>query len=226
MTRVLADPPSRTGGILTKREFDAALRVLAALRRPQPAMVVMSWDNDMQDILGGLQRARYVETRPAYGGSAPRKASASFRPDILATTELGSEYLDSIQKAQKTAGARHHATKRRKTPQQLDREIAQSLSSSGQPQLAGLFADPAATKVFAREMRHEIQKQQASREHAAHRVARPFTVKRVEQVGDRRVRSIVGNYATESEARSRANQLGGWVETRDGRVVYGIAKEP
>ena len=222
-TRLLPDPPSRTGGILTRRQLNAALRVLEALRRPQPASVVLSWDNDMQDTLGGLQRARYVETRPAYGGRAPRKLSASFRPDILATTELGSEYLDSIQKAQQ--GQPHHATKKRKTAQ-LDREIAQSLAAQGQPQLATLFADPAATKVFAREMRHEIQKQQASREHTAHRTARPFTVKRVEQVGDRRVRSIVGNYATESEARSRAGQLGGWVETRDGRVVYGTAEEP
>ena len=127
MTRVLADPPSRTGGILTKRELDAALRVLSALRRPQPASAVMVWDNDMQDMLGGLQRARYVETRPAYGGLPPRKASAPFRPDILATTDLGSEYLDSIHKTQKTSpGQRHHATKKRKTghrktAQQLDR---------------------------------------------------------------------------------------------------------
>lgn len=222
MTRVLADPPSRTGGILTKRELDAALRVLSALRRPQPASVVMSWDNDMQDMLGGLQRARYVETRPAYGGLPPRKASAPFRPDVLATTDLGSEYLDAISETQKTSpGQRHHATKKRKTGQQLDREIAQSLAAQGQPQLATLFADPAATKVFAREVRHEIQKQQASQRTATALAARPFSVKRLE--GGRR--ELLGRYATDGEARAQADKIGGWVE-HGGRVVYGTAKEP
>ena len=216
MARVLADPPSRSGHILTQRELEAALRVLSALRRPQAASVIMSWDNDMQDMLGGLQRSRYVETRPAYGGRAPRKSTAPFRPDILATTDLGIEYLDSIQKSQKTAGARHHATKRRKTPQQLNREIAQSLASGGQPQLAGLFADPAATKVFAREMRHEIQKKQASQKTATALAARPFTVKRLE--GGRR--ELFGRYATEAEARAAADKQRGWVE-HGGRVVYG-----
>jgi hypothetical protein len=116
----------------------------------------MSWDNDMQDMLRGLQRAHYVEMRPAYGGQGPKKSSAQFRPHILATTALGSQYLDSIVKA---SGVSHA---RRKTPGQLKREIAQSLASSSQPQLADLFADPAATKVFVKEARHEIQKQRTS----------------------------------------------------------------
>ena len=130
-TRLLPDPPSRTGGILAKRELDAALRVLETLRRPQPAMVVMSWDSDMQDALGGLQRARYVETRAAYGGRVPRKSSASFKPDVLATTPLGSEYLDSIKAAPRTQ-SRQHATMKRSTTKKsrarLDREIAEALT--------------------------------------------------------------------------------------------------
>lgn len=123
MTRLLPDPPSRSGRMLTKSELDAALRVLAALRRPQPASILMSWDNDMQDALSGLQRARYVETRPAYEGRMP-KATASFRPDMLATTDLGGEYLDSIKKS----GGASHATRKRKTDKQLDREIAEALA--------------------------------------------------------------------------------------------------
>ena len=75
-------------------------------------------------------------------------------------------------------------------------------------------------------MRHEIQKKQLAEVNAAQRVARPFTVKRFEQVGDRRIRAVVSNLPTEAEARARADQVGGWVETRDGRVVYGRAEEP
>jgi hypothetical protein len=113
-----------------------------------------------------------------------------------------------------------------KSPRQLDSEIAASLHDRGQPGLAAMFADPEARRVFAREMRHEIQTKQAAQQIAAHRVARPFTVKSVEQIGGRRVRSIVGNYVTEADARKRADQVSGWVETRDGRVVYGRAEEP
>lgn len=114
MARLLPDPPSRSGAILTRRELDASLRVLEAIRRPHSASVTLSWDNDMQDALGGLQRARYVETQAASGGRAPRKASSPFRFDKLAATELGIEYLDSI-KALQREGSRHHATKKRKT---------------------------------------------------------------------------------------------------------------
>ena len=212
MARFLADPPSRSGGILTKRELDAVLRVLAALRRPTPASIVMDWDNDMQDILAGLKRARYVEVSPAYGGRAPTKSTASFRPDMLVTTDLGSEYLDSIKKSDGAS----HATRKRKSDKQLDADIAQNLSASGQPQLADLFANPAATKVFAKEMRHELQKKQTSEKTAAALAARPFTVKRMED-GRRELR---GRYATESEARISADRVGGWIE-HDGRVVYG-----
>lgn len=221
MTRVLADPPSRSGGILTKRELDAALRVLSALRRPQAATVVLSWDNDMQDMLGGLQRARYVETRPAYGGRSPRKSTAPFRPDMLATTDLGSDYLDSIQRAQKESGGRHHATKRKRaSPRQLDREIAQSLAAGGQPQLAGLFSDPEASKVFAREMRHELQKKQLSEKTRAAVAARPYVVKHLEGGG----RRLFGRYPTLEDAKVAADKTGGWVELKD-RVVYGTAGE-
>jgi hypothetical protein len=125
MARLLPDPPSRTGGILTKRELDAALRVLSALRQPQPATVMLSWDNDMQDILQGLGRARYVETLPAYGGHKP-KSSAPFKPDVMKTTPLGLEYLESIQTVQSARPPHHHATK--KSPAQLDREIATALA--------------------------------------------------------------------------------------------------
>ena len=213
MMRVLADPPSRSGHILTKRELDAALRVLSALRRPQPASVVLSWDNDMQDMLAGLERARYVETRPAYGDQGPRKSTARFRPDILATTELGGEYLDSISKS----GNRAHA-RIRKTPRELDREIAQSLATSGQPKLADLFADPDATRAFAREMRHELQRKQASEKTAVAIAARPFMVKHLE---DGR-RALFGRYPDEGEARAAADRVQGWVEY-EGRVVYGSA---
>lgn len=120
MARLLSDPPSRTGGILTQRELDAALRVLSTLRRPQFATVVLSWDNDMQDTLRGLERMRYVETLPAYGGHTP-KSTAPFKPDTLKTTPLGLEYLESIQAAPRNPPARHHATK--KAPAQLQREI-------------------------------------------------------------------------------------------------------
>ena len=129
MARLLPDPPSRSGAILTRRELDASLRVLEALRRPQSSSVTLSWDNDMQDALGGLQRARYVETQAAYGGRAPQKASTPFRFDKLAATDLGIEYLDSIKASQRESG-RHHATKimPAKSPAQLDREIAQVLA--------------------------------------------------------------------------------------------------
>lgn len=109
---------------------------------------------------------------------------------------------------------------KKKTSTQLDREIAQSLASRGQPQLAALFADPAATKVFAREMRHEILKAQAAQKTAAGLAARPFTVKRLE--GGRR--ELVGRYATEAEGRAAADKVGGWIE-HGGRVVYGTAEE-
>jgi hypothetical protein len=114
------------------------------------------------------------------------------------------------------ADLRHHATKKRKTPKQLDREIAQSLASSGQPKLADLFADPAATKTFAREMRHEIQKKQTSQKTAAALAARPYTVKRLE---DGR-RALFGRYATEAEARAVADKQRGWVE-HGSEVIYG-----
>lgn len=114
--------------------------------------------------------------------------------------------------------------KKAKSARQLDREIAASLSTQGQPSLAAMFADPKARSLFAQEMRHELQKQKTTRATASALTARPFTVKRFEQSGDRRIRDIVGRYATEAEARTRADAIGGWVE-HDGRVVYGVAEE-
>jgi len=136
MRRVLADPPSRSGRILMKREMDAALRVLDSVSKPSSA-----------------DHARI-----------------------------------------------------RKTPRQLDREIAQSLTTSGQPQLADLFADPAATRAFAREMRHELQKKQTSERTAVALASGPFTVKRLE---DGR-RTFFGRYADEGEARTTADRVHGW----------------
>lgn len=150
MARFLSDPPSRSGAILTRRELDASLRVLEALRRPQSSSVTLSWDNDMQDALGGLQRARYVETR---GGHAPRKASAPFRFDKIAATELGLEYLDSIKASQ---GARHHATKqreRKKSPAQLDREITASLGRTSRSSPATQARTPYRIKLTPSELR-------------------------------------------------------------------------
>lgn len=77
----------------------------------------MAWDDVMQDILSDLQSAHYVGTQSAYGGRPPRKASVPFHPDVLATTVLGGECLDLIERS----GA--HATKNRKTACQPDNEI-------------------------------------------------------------------------------------------------------
>lgn len=109
----------------------------------------------------------------------------------------------------------------RASPRQLDRDIASSFAASGQPQLAAMFADPAARAVFASEMRHEIQKKQASQKTAAALAARPYVVKHLE--GGRR--ALFGRYATEAEARAAADAHHGWVE-HGGRVVHGTAKEP
>lgn len=109
---------------------------------------------------------------------------------------------------------------RKKTPKQLDREIASSLAARGQPQLASLFQDPR----FAKEMRHELQTRRAAQVTAAARAARPYTVKHLEPHGDRRVRALWGSYATEPEARAQADARDGWVEYQ-GRVIYGVAKE-
>ncbi|HSX22545.1 MAG TPA: hypothetical protein VLE97_07215 [Gaiellaceae bacterium] len=118
-------------------------------------------------------------------------------------------------------GGHGHAAKKRggkKSPGQLDREIAQSLASGGQPQLAELFGSPEGRRTFAREMCHEIQKQQTSQKTAVGLAARPFTVKHTE--GNRR--ALFGRYATEGEARAQADRIGGWIE-HEGRVVYGQA---
>lgn len=100
---------------------------------------------------------------------------------------------------------------RKKTPKQLDREIASSLRASGQPALADLFASP----VFAREMRHELQTRRTSAVHAAALAERPFTVKKTGE-------GLVGNYKTEADAIEKARTIGGWVEERaSGKIIWG-----
>ena len=171
--------------------------------------------------------------------SGERRLSASDRERIQKLIDRAQKASDRLASAtadvvnlRRLIGAEptgsHHAKK--KTPRQLDADIAQSLTTSGEPQLAELFADPEARKTFAREMRLELQKKQLVQETKAAFEARPFTVKHMELMTvldddsrpvERKVRSLVGNFKTEADARARADQLGGWVETRDGRVVYG-----
>jgi hypothetical protein len=121
---------------------------------------------------------------------------------------------------------RSSAPPAKSTPSQLNRDIANALIEQKKPQLAALFADPQARKTFAREMRHELQKQEVARVNAEARAAKPFTVKRLDLINDRQFRDLVGNYATLEEASGRADQVGGWVETREGRVVYGHTRAP
>jgi len=92
----------------------------------------------------------------------------------------------------------------KKSGRQLEREIAASLSAGGQPQLASMFSDPEARKVFAREMRHELQKKQTSQKTAAALAERPYVVK--ESSG-----ALFGRYKTEAEARVAADRIGGTV---------------
>jgi hypothetical protein len=82
-------------GILTKRELDAGLRVLTALKSPQSATVLLTWDDDMQRAYPGLYRMGYVKMRDQGSGRG------SFRWDIIETTPLGLTYLTQIQGAQK-----------------------------------------------------------------------------------------------------------------------------
>lgn len=88
-----------------------------------------------------------------------------------------------------------------------------------------MFADPEARKVFAQEMRFELQKKQLAQKTADALAARPFTLKHMEQRGDRRVPAIQGRFATEREARTQADRINGWVE-RDGHVLYGAERMP
>jgi hypothetical protein len=81
--------------MLTQRDFDASLRVLAALKTPQSATVVLTWDEDMQRMYPGLVRMDYVHTR---GGGVARKGA--FRWDTIEATPLGLTYLAQIQSAQ------------------------------------------------------------------------------------------------------------------------------
>jgi hypothetical protein len=111
----------------------------------------------------------------------------------------------------------------KKSPARLDREIAAALAPR-QPELAALFADPKARATFAEEMRHEIYKRQAAEQSAALHRAKPYTVKGLETVGRQRVRSLFGRFATEAEARSKADSVEGWVE-HDGRIIYGREKQ-
>ena len=81
--------------MLTERELEACLRVLAALKTPQSATVVLTWDEDMQRMYPGLARMGYVQTRWTSGG---RKSA--FRWDTIEITPLGLTYFTSIKAAQ------------------------------------------------------------------------------------------------------------------------------
>ncbi len=80
--------------------------------------------------------------------------------------------------------------------------------------VVGLFSDPDATRTFAREMRHELQKRQASERTTATLSDRPFEVRRMEE--GRRV--LFSRYRSEDEARQTAHRIDGWVE-RDGHII-------
>jgi len=81
--------------VLTERELAAGIRVLAALKSPQSATVVLTWDEDMQRMYPGLVRMGYVQSR----GDGGRRGS--FKWAVVETTPLGLTYLASIQGAQK-----------------------------------------------------------------------------------------------------------------------------
>jgi len=169
----------------------------------------------------GSEAARHETRTVARRTLAQLQASA--RTDFDRGQVAGYEAVLGITRSQVKL---HHAMKpkRRKSRAQLEREIAQNLVSSGQPQLASLFADPEATRVFAEEMRKELYKKQAGEKTAAMLAARPYTVKHLEQMGTRRMRSLFGRYATETEARAKADKVDGWVEY-EGRVIYGTEKQ-
>jgi hypothetical protein len=81
--------------MLTERDLEASLRVLAALKTPQSATVVLTWDDDMQHVYPGLVRMGYVRTRDIDSG---RKST--FRWNTIEITPLGLTYLTSIKAAQ------------------------------------------------------------------------------------------------------------------------------
>lgn len=174
--------------------------------------------------------AYQAKTRPRAADAEPLLSKArqyiskGLEMGAYAETVGGNLFAERLLEQMRTAfGAppqpiQQHAVKK-KPPAQLRSEIAAKLAESGQPQLAALFSDPQARKTFAREMRREIQKVEIERMNVAHRENLPFTVKFQEQVGGRQFRSVIGNYATEAEAMEKAKQIGGWVESRYGRVL-------
>ena len=216
-----------SGKKVTSRKQAIAIGISQARREgykvpPEPTgHATMSLDQRVRAHLSNMRPGEEIDARGiarALGGVDPLAADYALeraQKAGLAVTSDGRWFGPR-------GGAVHHATKKR-TPQQLDREIAQSLASQKQPELAALFADPAATKVFAREMRHEIQKKQTGEKTAAALAARPFTVKHLERSGDLITRALYGRYPTEAEARAQADKLHGWVE-HEGRVVYGRAQ--
>jgi hypothetical protein len=105
-----------------------------------------------------------------------------------------------------------------KNPKQLDSEIAAALPVGPQPELAAIFANPAARRVFAEEMRLELYKKKSGEESRALLVAKPFNVIRRHEGA----RDLLSRFATIEQARAHADKYSGWVE-RDGRVVYGKA---
>lgn len=77
----------------TQREFDASIRVLEALRKPQSSTIVTTWDDLMQRAYVGLSRMGYVETR------GDTRARGSFKWNTIGITPLGETYLSQIKSA-------------------------------------------------------------------------------------------------------------------------------
>jgi hypothetical protein len=82
----------------TRREFDASIRVLSALKTPQSATIILTWDDDMQRAYVGLGRMGYVQSRTQGSGRG------AFRWDLIEATPLGLTYLAQIRSAQKKVG--------------------------------------------------------------------------------------------------------------------------
>ena len=172
---------------------------------------VLGADEFLINSLGAAEAAKYLGiSNPYRNGKLTAAASTAFEEYSRAWAKRVSEALRSEK-----ASTRHHATK--KSPAQLDREIAQALATKlGRPELAAL-RDP---RGFARELRRQLQAQQLKQKGARFRAAYPYVVKHL----DRGLRAILGNFATDAEARERADAVDGWVE-HGGRVIHGVEKQ-
>ena len=165
------------------------------------------------------------EGKHEHVGNFPTQKEAKAAAEAHARGEMKTpERVTGPVLPQRTRNPRARNPRKKPSKKQLDREIATSLASSGQPELAALFSIPEGRKTFAKEMRHEIQKQQLSEITKAARAQRPYAVKYLEQFNNRRVRRLFGNYSTLEEAKKAADKRAGWVE-HEGQVIYGVEKQ-